>query len=253
MSDSILRLLFVALLVAAQPAHAADPPPSGSMAAATAAAASKSLKILTEEEVDPTRFLPPPAEDGALAQRTELAFLQALAKTRSPERFAQAKWDGEHAEPMLFAAAIGSGFDLKQLPATAALLALVQNEQAVANDMAKRKFHRTRPYIADPSITVCDWKPGDPTSSSYPSGHATLGFSVGLVLAALIPDKAQPIQTRAGEFGFSRLVCGAHYPGDIEASHVLGTRVATLLLLHPAVQAQIEAARRELHAAHLTD
>jgi acid phosphatase (class A) len=248
MSETILRAFLLTLLTfATASAHAAD------QASSMMAPAGKTFKILTADEMDPARILPPPPAEGTAAQQAELAAVQALVKARTPARTEQAKWDGAHADPMLFAKAIGPEFDLQKLPATTALLAVVQNEQSVANEMAKRLFNRKRPYLTDPSIQVCDWKPGEPTSSSYPSGHATLAYSLGFVLASLIPEKAQAIQARAKDFAFSRQVCGAHYPGDIEASHALAVRVATLLLLRPAMQAQIDAALHELRAAQLTD
>jgi len=71
-------------------------------------------------------------------------------------------------------------------------------------------------------------------------------------LAALMPEKAQAILARAHEYAYSRVVCGAHYPSDIEASHVLGTELAMLMLENPAFHTQFLAARDELRSAGLT-
>jgi acid phosphatase (class A) len=212
----------------------------------------KSLKFLVESDVDPRKLLPPPPADGSDEQRTELAALVDIVKTRTPARYAQALWDDEHADASIFATAIGAGFDPAKLPATVELLALVKSEQAIAGDTAKNFFKRTRPWAIERSIVACNWKPGDPENTTYPSGTATLGYSLATVLAALIPEKAQAIQARAKDFAFSREVCGAHYPSDVEASHALGVTVAVLLLHHQALQQKIEAARQELRAAHLT-
>jgi acid phosphatase (class A) len=99
---------------------------------------------------------------------------------------------------------------------------------------------------------ACDYKPNAAPLTSYPSGHATLGYSTGFILAALMPEKAQAILTRAKEYAWSRVVCGAHYESDIEASHVLGTELAMMMLENPAFHAQFEAAREELRAGGLT-
>ncbi len=40
---------------------------------------------------------------------------------------------------------------------------------------------------------------------------------MGVVLAAVMPDKAQIILARASEFGEHRLVCGVHFRSDIVA------------------------------------
>jgi hypothetical protein len=84
---------------------------------------------------------------------------------------------------------------------------------------------------------------------SYPSGHSTIGYSVGLMLAELMPQKASAILGRARDYALSRVICGVHYPADIDASHTLGTMVTVRLLLDPAVAGPIAAVRAELARA----
>jgi acid phosphatase (class A) len=214
--------------------------------------APKTLRVLTPEQVDPARLLPPPYADGSDLQKAELAEVERVYRSRTPERLAQAEWDDKHESAELFFAVLGPKFDLAKLPATAKLLATVDSEQSVVANIAKRYFLRKRPWAIDPALVACDYKPNAPTLTSYPSGHATLSYSMGYVLAALMPDKAQPILARAQEFAYSRVVCAAHYPSDIEASHVLGTEVAMMLLESPRFRAAFDASRAELQAAGLT-
>src|SRR5215471_11495003 len=75
--------------------------------------APKRLRFLMQADIDPARLLPPPPADGSEVQKQELADLKRLLKTRTPERFAQAKWDDEHEDSSIFASAIGPAFDLK--------------------------------------------------------------------------------------------------------------------------------------------
>jgi acid phosphatase (class A) len=178
--------------------------------------------------------------------------VQSAYKTRTPERRAQAEWDDKHESVELFFKTLGPQFDLAKLPKTAKLLAVVDNEQSVVANIAKRYFLRNRPWAIDPSLVACDYKLGAAPLTSYPSGHATLSYSEGYILAALMPEKAQPILARASEYAYSRVVCGAHYGSDIEASHVLGTELAMLMLQNPGFAAQVEASRAELRAAGLT-
>src|SRR6516164_9204154 len=96
----------------------------------------KKLRFLTQAEIDPAQLLPPPPADGSEVQKQELADLKRLLKTRTPERFAQAKWDDAHEDASAFAAVAGPEFDLKKLPATAKLLADVENDQSVAASTA---------------------------------------------------------------------------------------------------------------------
>jgi acid phosphatase (class A) len=132
------------------------------------------------------------------------------------------------------------------------MIAVVENEQSVAANIAKRYFLRNRPWAIDPSLVACDYKPNAAPLTSYPSGHATLSYSEGFVLASLMPEKSQAILARAQEYAYSRVVCGAHYGSDIEASHVLGTELAMLMLKEPKFAAEFEASRAELRKAGLT-
>ena len=212
----------------------------------------KSLHILTEAQVDPSKLLPPPSADGSNLQKADLAEVQRVYKSRSPERRTQAEWDDKHESVELFFKTLGSGFDLKKLPKTAKLIANVDNEQSVVANIAKKYFLRNRPWAIDPSLVACDYKPNAAPLTSYPSGHATLSYSEGYILAALMPEKAQAILGRAQEYAYSRVVCGAHYASDIEASHVLGTELAMMLMDNPQFAADFQASRAELRGADLT-
>lgn len=212
----------------------------------------KTLWILTQDQADPARLLPPPYKDGSDLQKADLAEVERVYHTRTPERRAQAEWDDKHESVELFQSVLGPKFDMAKLPLTAMLMGEVDNDQAVAANIAKRAFLRNRPWAIDPSLVACDYKPNAAPLTSYPSGHATLSYSTGYVLATLMPENAQAILARAQEYAYSRIVCGAHYPSDIEASHALGTEVAMMMLENPGFHAQFEAARAELRSAGLT-
>ena len=238
----------LAVLAVSGQALAQDAP----AAAAPAKRPPQTLHVLTAEQLDPGKLLPPPVKDGTDLQKADLAEVERVYHSRSAERRAQAEWDDKHESVELFFATLGPQFDLNKLPATAKLMAVVDNEQSVAANIVKRYFLRNRPWAIDPSLVACDYRPNAPPLTSYPSGHATLSYSEGYILAQLMPEKAQPILARAQEYAYSRVVCGAHYPTDIEASHVLGVELAMMMLRDPGFAAQFEAARAELRAAGLT-
>ena len=221
-------------------------------AAPTMARPAKTLQVLTEAQVDPALLLPPPFKDGSDEQKAELGDVQKAYKNRTPERRAQAEWDDKHESVELFAATLGPKFDLSKLPVTARLVAVVENEQSVTANIAKRYFLRNRPWAMDSSLVPCDYKPDAKPLTSYPSGHATLGYSLGLVLAALMPEKAQPVLTRARDYAYSRIVCADHYASDLEASHVLATEMVMLMMKDAKFAADFNAAKAELKAAGLT-
>jgi acid phosphatase (class A) len=226
---------------------------AGATGAAIAADhAPKTLQALTDDQIDPARLLPAPPADGSVRQKDDLADVQRIYRTRTPERLAQAQWDNDHEDLSLYNATLGPAFDLAKLPATAKLLAIVDNDRGIAAGRAKTFFKRTRPWALDPSIRPCDYKPGANPATSYPSGHATLGYSVGYVLAVLMPDKAGLILTRADDYAYSREICGDHFASDTEASHVLGVAVAVQILANPKIAPMVDAAKAELRAALLT-
>ena len=72
-----------------------------------------------------------------------------------------------------------------------------------------------------------------------------------MVLANLMPGNAQVILARASDYADSRLYCGVHYREDLEAGQVLAGVLVQKLMAKPAFQAELEAARAELTAAHI--
>jgi acid phosphatase (class A) len=209
----------------------------------------KVLVLVTPEEVDPRRIVPPPPEEGSDRALADIAEVHRVIAAASPERMAQAKWDDDHESPELLSPTLGPAFDLKALPATAELLSLVQNDADVAASMAKHTFPRKRPWAADATIKTCD--PDDKPLTSYPSGHATLGYSLALTMAAVAPEKAQALLARAADYAYSREVCGSHFADDAQASEALATALVSTLLTKPAFQSKIAAARAELTAKGL--
>jgi acid phosphatase (class A) len=88
----------------------------------------------------------------------------------------------------------------------------------------KRKFHRPRPYVEDPTLTPCIQIPtGDPWS--YPSGHSTAGYLLALALAQKFPAKKDLILQQGLQIGENRLIGGVHHPSDVMAGRELATEL----------------------------
>lgn len=204
--------------------------------------------MLEPAEIDAARLLPPPPMADSSQAKAEVAELHAIAAASAPAEIEAARRDDGDEKPDLFNAALG--FDVSTLPATGKMLTDVLKEEDADSKAAKAYFHRDRPWIVDASIKTCvPVKPG-PAATSYPSGHTSLAFSMGVVLAALMPEKAQAILARASEFAEHRLVCGMHFRSDIVAGQQFGTVLALRLMEKPAFKAEMDAARAELRAAH---
>jgi acid phosphatase (class A) len=198
--------------------------------------------MLAPQDFAAGRYLPPPPDAATTAR--EMDELRAIATRSTPEDRAQAKQDAENETPTIFNDA--AGFDLASSPQTFKLLTLVGDEEEDDTKDAKAYFHRDRPYAAEPAIKTCTpVKPGK-AANSYPSGHATRAFSMGLVLASLMPAKSQEILARASQYAERRLVCGVHYRSDIVAGQQYGTLLALRLMAKPEFQTLMAAAQAEL-------
>jgi acid phosphatase (class A) len=203
--------------------------------------------LLTPSEIDASRFLPPPPAAGSVDEKAEFGELKAIAARSTPQEVATAAHDAKDETPDIFNAAIG--FDIATKPQTFKLLNMVVEEEEPDSKLAKAYFHRPRPYSVDASIRTCEpVKPGK-AANSYPSGHSSLAFSMGVVLASLVPEKSQAVLARASEYAEHRLVCGVHYRSDIVAGQQFGTILALRLMQNPVFRAQMELAKAELGGA----
>jgi len=200
---------------------------------------------------DPAHFLPPPPAAGTPRALAELAEVKRYQADATPEQRAQAAADDGSENGTIFAAAIGPGWDLTRLPATAKVLDEVTGSEGPFSDIAKKEFHRDRPWIVDASIQTCVAHKPSQDHASYPSGHSTVAYGMGEVLANLMPDHAQAILARSAQFAENRLICGFHFRSDIVAGQQFGTIMALRLMQNPQFAADMDAARAELRAAHL--
>ena len=205
--------------------------------------------FVTPAQYDATLILPAPPPPSTADGKAELAELKRYQAARTPERLARAKHDNDTTNASSFAEVIGPGFDLAKLPATAKALDDVRNDEKTAADAAKAFFKRDRPWIVDDSMQSCHRNEGP--QSSYPSGHSTMGYSLGVILAHMVPEKARAILARSREYAESRMVCGMHFRSDIVGGQTLGTLVAMEMLQNPAFKAEFDAAVQELRAAKL--
>ena len=131
-------------------------------------------------------------------------------------------------------------------PRLAALIAKIRADVERAVNAPKNYYLRPRPFLSLPG-NLCVAR-NDNASPDYPSGHATWGWSVGLVLAELDPDRATQILVRARAFGESRVVCGVHNASTVEESRTAASAVIAALHGNAEFRADLDAARAEMAA-----
>ena len=210
---------------------------------APAAPPTKTAYYVDPMVLDAALLLPaPPAADSS-ETKAELAILHRIEESRTPEQVARANADAAEENMFAFETVFGSHFNPQELPLTAALGEHVKNEQSVVGGELKRAFQRPRPYQTDPTLhPVC---PVKAAHDSYPSGHALTGYLEAFTLIEIAPEERTKILQRADEFANNRLVCGVHYPSDIEASRRVAYAVFGYMLATPRFQRDLAAARQE--------
>jgi len=206
--------------------------------------------LLKADEDNLVQLLPPPPADDSDVATAEMGELHKIEKTRTAKQFEAADWDYKHEDISAFVGVMGPKFDIAALPKTAELFDLVKAEDKATGKLAKSYFKRNRPWVADPTLKSCDQS--DPPQSSYPSGHATIGYSMTVILGALVPEKSEALKKRADQYAENRLICSMHYRKDIVAGQILGTAIAVDLLQNAAFKEKFNAAKAELIAAKIT-
>jgi acid phosphatase (class A) len=212
------------------------------------------LKYLSPDDLNPATLLAPPPANGSDQQKAEVSEVLHMQQIATQARRNQAIWDDRHENSQLWIPTLGpSGFDLAKLPATMAMLDAVMDEREAAADIFKVYFDRRRPWTFNDAIQSCEaaGKNGSKVRS-YPSGHGTLSYAQGVILAHLMPSKGQIIMARAEDFAESRMICGVHSRSDIRASAILGTTIGMLLLHNNRFKLLLDASHAELAAAFLT-
>jgi acid phosphatase (class A) len=227
MRNSIWSALALLLLALAGPVAAAE------------------ATFVTPDRLDLTKLLAPaPAPDSA-QQKRDLADVLAVQKVRTPAQADRALTDAT-AGTFGFADVLGPGFNAEALPKVAALFTKIRGDAAVAFSAGKDAWNRPRPFEVSTDVNPVGERPG---GSSYPSGSSTNGFLTGIVLAAMVPEKAVALYARGREFGDDRVILGVHFPSDVEAGRFAATALAAALMQDPAFLREFAEAKSELRHA----
>jgi acid phosphatase (class A) len=191
-------------------------------------------------------LMPPPKHDSAHT-KAELQELLRLQEARTSQQVEHVKAD-DHRTVGRFLG--GMGIEVDQLPPSTirffdCIGAVV--EKSVRD--AKTTFTRVRPYRLHENKLHTLKKLSDRDSTSYPSGHATYGTVVGLVLVEILPEKKSEIYKRVQDYGYSRMVSGAHFRSDIYAGNIVGAAIAASLLSQESFRNELKRVKAELRKA----
>lgn len=101
-------------------------------------------------------------------------------------------------------------------------LSVTRNDRIIIKDLLKREidpiimalkkeYNRARPYRLDETIIPIIDPPKHP---SYPSGHSTQAYFIGLLLSEKYPGKKTHYMSVASEIAVNREYAGVHYSSD---------------------------------------
>lgn len=218
-----------------------------SPAFAQTAAVSRPVVNLPPVIDGPALIGPSPTIDSVRAAADRLATHPIV----SAERLAQARADIPWSPWVAMHPVFGDDFTEAHLPRTARVFTDVLNGLSPVIGAAKNANDRRRPMFADPNVVQCGaLEPNVQNQSSFPSGHGAGGWAWALVMAELVPTRADAILQRGRDYGDSRVVCGYHFPSDIEAGRTLAAGVIARMHADPAFRRDLDAARRELARAY---
>ena len=214
-------------------------------------AADRPAGYLGGATVDITGVVPPPPMKGDIRYATDRDVFKAMKRQVGSPRWKAATSDVNYSTPVMeadFSCATGLALTPDRFPALTRLLDNASADTGRANNYAKNRWQRLRPFRIDPGETCEDKKElGD--SYDYPSGHTTKGWTLGLVLADVLPDRANPILARARAYGESRIVCRVHNFSAVENGRLGATVTMATVRQTPGYLADLAAARAEVAAA----
>jgi acid phosphatase (class A) len=191
-----------------------------------------------------SQFAAPPPADSAQT-RGELDELLALQRRRTAADIEAARADRK-TEASRFYAALGLS-ESAQLPRVERLIERAEDDVRLYIRAAKETFRRRRPGEIEPRLEPCI--DGVREDLSYPSGHAAYGYATAYLLVGLAPQRRDALLARADQFARQRMVCGVHFPSDIEAGRQGAQWLVARMPASARYAEDAAAAQRELREA----
>lgn len=170
---------------------------------------------------------------------------QRQDKERVEQAIADAEWD-DHAK--LFAQ-WKDAFGLEiTATGTPEIWKLLETSMATTDPMRKNckaQYGRQRPFERYGDEMPSHEEDELRGEGSYPSGHSLRGWGLSLLLAQIAPERANQIFKRGWDYCNSRVIVGAHWQSDVDASRTAASIGFCALQGSEAFVAQMKKAQRE--------
>ncbi len=199
---------------------------------------------------DLVALLPPPPAEGSPAAAADQVASEKFLQYMNTPRWELAILDAAMREPggaTVFSCAAGLPITEATTPLTLRVLRNTAIDIAMTTSAPKKHYQRKRPFMLNqqPVCTPSGMKYLQ-KDGSYPSGHSSAGWAWGLLLAELLPERADALLQRGWHFGQSRGVCNVHWQSDIEQGRMVGAMLVARLHGIAEFRAAMDAAREEL-------
>ena len=170
---------------------------------------------------------------------------QRLDEDRVALAIADAEWDDLTKLFLQWKDAFGLEINETSTPE---IYKLLVTSLAITDPMRKETkafYHRQRPFErfndAMPSHEEDELR----GEGSYPSGHSLRGWTISLLLAQIAPSHANEIFKRGWDYCNSRVIVGAHWQSDVDASRTAASVGFCALQGSESFIAQMKKAQQE--------
>ena len=214
--------------------------------APAAASARETGYLAAGEGLDLAAVLPGPPTPGSPRALADARAFRDSRALNGMARWQQATADVSSDMGERFAAALGFRPDWTKLPVTRAMLAKFDADRSAAIGSAKAHWQSKRPFIGS-DLPICEPRqPALIANGDYPSGHTAHGWGFALLMAELLPDRAQAILARGRDYGNSRWICGSHSQSAVEGGYMAASAIVAREHGNAAFRHDMAAAAEEL-------
>lgn len=196
--------------------------------------AKAAIRPTSDVQYDWRTILKGPPESTSSNHALELDMVRNIQKSADEQRFRQAALDNNIDAFAIYGPIIGPDLTSAKKPEIMAVWTYAGRQMARNSNNAKDNFPRQRPFLVANDIKICIDKA--PNGSSYPSGHASWGWLSAQILARIYPEKTSEILGRGIDYGYSRVVCGVHFPSDVSDGRLVADSILMSLDRDPEFQ-----------------
>ncbi len=205
--------------------------------------------LTVDQLPDLIKCLPaPPAFDSPEFSNDMMRFAWGKQQRLDPERAEIAKRDAVWSYEALlaeFAVPFGLAISPENTPEIWKLMVTSLTTTDAMRVAPKAYYHRQRPFERFQDKMLTDEEAELAGEGSYPSGHTMRGWTAALLLAEVNPAAADTIFARGWMYGESRVIVGAHWQSDVDASRVAASIGYAALHGSPEFREQMAKAQAE--------